>query len=228
MIHPLLERSTDLWKQIGESGGPSAFLLKLAVLRDIHRAIHARKSGCLAKGQRDEARRLGEWETRVQELRLSASLDGDLTELIERPASSARKRTRVLPDALFSFIPKEKLERYDRIWENALAAQACSLGWRFWILDAWVQIPLIERWNQTLTEQLWPHGIVLFTENAGFLESRTDNPDDALWRGQWYVILDPRFTDPNELSRGIAEWPGGTITAPTPAHWRAVFTPKRY
>lgn len=221
-----VERNAHLWRQLNETPGPATNLLKLGILREIHRTVHAQKSGSLAKGRRDEARRLGEIETRVEALRQQAKLDGELAELIGRPPAG-KKRTRVLPDSLFNFIEKEKLERYDRHWEAALAAEACAAGWRFWILDAWVQIPLIEHWSATLSEQLWPHGVLLFVESAGFLESRTDNPDDALWHGQWLAIVDPRYADPRDVTRGMDQWAGSTVAAPSPPHWKALYTPKR-
>jgi hypothetical protein len=131
-----------------------------------------------------------------------------------------KKRTRLLPEALFSSIPREKLERYDRQWEAAIAAEATHAGWKFWSLEAWVEIPLVEEWNKRLNESLWPHGIILFVENA----SGGEAPNN-IWQGRWNVVIHPRFRQ-EDLSLDFSRWPGAPEQPPVPPRWKLLFTPK--
>jgi hypothetical protein len=211
-------------------GHPESTLLRLSILRDITRSLHAQKSRCLSTGRRDLATALRTWEDRLHELRNTSRLEGDLTQLVSG-AAEIRKRTRLLPEALYSAIEREKLERYDRQWEAAIAAEASTLGWRFWSLEAWVEITLVEEWNQRLTEQLWPSGIVLFVES-----SPTQGPSGQsvggmgmefpLWHGRWICIVHPRFKSPSEIASNLAQWPGSPPETPSPAQWKLLFSPK--
>ncbi|MGZ6310039.1 MAG: hypothetical protein ACXWOH_05375, partial [Bdellovibrionota bacterium] len=160
LIAPFEER----WNQC--EGLPEMTLLRLGILREVIKLLHSEKSRLLASGRRSEIQPVKDWESKIEQLRDQPALKGPLPELLASDKRAA-KRTRLLPDHLFSFIPKERFERYDRIWESTLAAEACALGWRFFSLEAWVQIAAVEAFDRALTDQLWPHGLVLFTESAG-------------------------------------------------------------
>lgn len=221
----LIERSSHLWKQI--EGSSEANLLKIAILRDLYRALHARKSQCLAKGAKEDARALNAWEARLTELKSAAQLSGELIDLIQS-AEPVKKRTRLLPESLFSIVPREKLERYDRAWELSLAAEGFALGWKLWSLKAWVEIPSIERWNSMLSEQLWPNALVLFVESAGFIES--GDPDRALWQGDWLLLANPRIETGSDFSLDFGSFPGRSLAAPSDSaepSWKLVFAPKK-
>jgi hypothetical protein len=212
----VIARFTARWND-SESVEEST-LLRLAILRDLMREFHAQRSVLLASGKRAEAQGFREWEARAEAFRSAASLEGPLEELLHS-GQPARKRTRLLPEALFSILEKDKFERYDRQWESTIAAEAASLGWRFWHLNAWVQISAVETWHRALSEKLNPHGIVLFAESA----ADTAGSDPNLWHGQWLVVLKPRYLTPDFHVRAL---PGSSET-PAPPQWKLVFSPKK-
>jgi hypothetical protein len=193
-------------------------LLRLALLRDLIRRLHAEKSACMARGQKAESQAFGETEKRLTELRGAATLDAPLDELLLR-TSPIRRRTRLLPEALHSFIPKDRFDRYDRQWETAIAAEALSQGWRFWMLDAWVRIADAEEWHHQLGEHLHPHGLILFAESAPDALAAHAPPD--LWHGQWHIVLKPRFLTPDFRVQELS----GTSDQPQPPRWRLLYSP---
>jgi hypothetical protein len=203
-------------------------LLRLAILRDITLALHAQKSRCLASGRRDLAQGLRHWEERLHELRNSPKLEGDLRELLTG-TEPLKKRTRLLPEALYTAIERGKLERYDRVWEASLAAEAVTQRWQFWALEAWVEITLVEDWNRSLCDQLWPSGIVLFVESAPSLP-RTPRPaqtssEPLLWQGRWIAVVDTRIKNPLEVTSNLPGWPGSPSSPPSPPLWKLLFSP---
>lgn len=175
-------------------GSASSDLLRLALLREIFRELHASKSRLLATGRREEARSCDRMEKRVDELRQSGSFPGDLGALLSSN-EPLKKKSRPLPQALTRVIEPEKLNRYDRAWESTIAAEAFARGWNFWRLEAWVEINGIESWNQRLSERLWPEGIVLWVESGKFEPPR--------WQGQWLIVMDPGRESPSELLPGL-------------------------
>jgi hypothetical protein len=236
-LQNVIESQADRWRHC--EGQADSTLLRLSILREVMRELHAQKSRCLAKGQRDMAKNLRAWENRLTELRSQPKLEGDLSELV-LGKSELRKRTRLLPEALYGAIPREKLERYDRQWESNLAAEACALGWRFWSLEAWVEITLAEEWNRRLNDQIWPSALVLYTESAESTPpigkgtarppSTAVSTDMAVWRGRWILVADPRFKTPAEMSTAaasnMAQWPGSPPEPPSQAQWKLLFSPK--
>jgi hypothetical protein len=54
--------------------------------------------------------------------------------------------------------------------------------------------------------------------------------DNALWRGRWILIADPRFKTPAEMASApasnLAQWPGSPPESPSPANWKLLFSPK--
>jgi hypothetical protein len=213
-IESLLEQSAEKWRTCEGTGERD--LLRLVVLRELLHGLHAEKSRLLSQGMHDDATSIRAIEARIEELRNCKPLEGDLHELLSKEIK-LRKRTRLLPDAIFGSLEREKLERYDRIWEAALASEAVAQGWRVWALEAWVEISKVDEWNRRLIEQLWPHGIVLYVESGG---SQNQNA----WLGRWVCILHPKFRTPSEISLGFSNWPG-TQSSPS---WRLLFSPKSF
>jgi hypothetical protein len=205
LIPEHLAGSAEAWRLCDGSTGAS--LLRLAILRELLRSLHAEKSRCLATGKKTEAQQFRQWETRIENLRQGVDLKGELADLL-RDGPIPKKRTRLIPQALLSVLTRERLERYDRKWEAEIAAEACSLGWRFWTLKAWVSIPLAEDWNRRLSERLWPNGVVLFIEAIDHPAPgppADTGPSESLWQGQWTILLQPSFT-PQDLSLDFDRW----------------------
>jgi hypothetical protein len=226
----IFAQAAEHWRHC--EGLEEATLLRLAILRDLIRELHAQKSRNLASGKKLEAQGLKVWELRVEDLRGSSKLEGDLMELLSDPAKKPKTRTRLLPEALFTNFSREKLERYDRQWEASLAAEAAQMGWHFWILDAWIDISGVEDWNQKLTEKLWPHGIILFSESAatqGFSSVAIGTGDDAVnfWHGRWIVLMHPRFRAPDELLGASSNLVSRTPVPPTLPKWKLLFSPRK-
>lgn len=222
----VLERCVEKWRQV--EGLPECTILRLSILREFWNAIHSEKSNCLARGRKPETRLLKQWEHAIEQLRSCSPLEGDLLDLIAG-SNTAKKRTRLIPESLFSAIEREKLERYDRAWEAAIASEACSLKWSFWSLQAWVELILVEEWSQRLNEQVWPHGVTLFVE--------TDQapPSGSLWKGRWILVLSQRFKNLSDLAFDFSRWPGSPADNPPqgrahppiqPPRWKLLFTPK--
>jgi hypothetical protein len=223
----LLAQSAEAWRLC--EGVEGASLLRLAILRDLLRSLHAEKSRCLATGKKAEAQQFRHWEQRIEDLRQCMDLRGELTDLL-REGVLRKRRTRLIPQGLFNHLPADKLQRYDRKWETEIAAEACALGWRFWTLQAWVSIPLAEDWNRRLSERLWPNGVVLFVESLK-QSGPNDGPSEPLWKGQWTVLLQPKFKTPADLPLDFERWPGAPEASPVaqaePPVWKLLFTPRR-
>jgi hypothetical protein len=230
----LLAQSAEAWRLCDGVEGSS--LLRLAILRDLLRSLHAEKSRCLATGKKAEAQQFRHWEQRIEDLRQGVELKGELTDLL-REDPVRKKRTRLIPQALLGVLTQERLQRYDRKWEAEIAAEASLLGWKFWVLRSWVSIPLAEDWNRKLGERLWPNGVVLFVES---LQQSTPSDDPArgpagdmsfametLWKGQWTILLQPKYRSPEELSLDFERWPGAPETPPEPPEWKLIYSPRR-
>ena len=207
--HDLLEKAGQRWRLCSQS--EDVTLLRLAILRDFVRELHSQKSQCLAVGKRQELPALKLWESRAEKLRDCSPLDDDLKGLHSGDLK-IKKRTRLLPEALFTVIDREKLERYDRQWEATLAAEGTSRGWRFWSVQVEIEIPEVEAWNRKFSEQLWPHGIVLFVESV-----ETTPVDSPIWTGRWLVMIHPRFRSPQEVA---------PLASDPATHWKLLFSPK--
>lgn len=236
----LLAEYSDRWNQC--EGPPGGGVLRLAVLRDLSRELHAEKSRCLAEGRRKGVDDLRPLEARIDELRNAASLEsaGTLESLVAS-GQPIRKRTRLIPVGLFAAIPRDRLERFDRLWEGAIAAEACARGWSFWILQAWVEIALAEDFHRALGELLWPRGVILFAESAAAgptgqavsarspmsaaQENRSCDLASPLWAGLWTMVFSPDVGSPEDLRLRLSALPGGS-EVPAPASWKLVFTPK--
>lgn len=204
----LLDHAAERWKNFERS--PNRDLLRLAILRDLVSALHAEKSRFLSQGNRDSAASLRNIEERLDELRNCHPLDGTLSALISGKRKP-EKRSRELPTGLFERLERGKIERYDRQWEKALAAEALAQGWEIWSLETEVEISRVDDWNQKLVSRLWPKGIVLFVETVEMHAMASPLPPltpPHFWKGRWICVIDP-------LSE-IRSEPG----------WKPVFSPK--
>lgn len=217
----IISHGVERWNHC--DGLEEATIIRLAILRDLTREMHAEKSRYLALGKKTEAQGFKGIEKAMDELRGAGPLEGDLRGLLSGEIKP-RKRTRLLPESLFSFIPKDKFERHDRIWESAIAAEAASLGWCFWRLEAWVSIAQVEDWQRALSSELMPHGVILFAE-SGSQSVEGGVPSDALadlWQGCWVIVLKSRYRTPDFH---VNQLPGSS-QIPRPPEWKLLFSPR--
>jgi hypothetical protein len=212
-MHKLIEHSSERWKLYGDK--PESHLLRLAILRDLIRLIHAEKSRLLAKGLKHNVNTLEKWETQIELAKNSANLDCSLEDILEAK-SELIKQKHAIPDAFFKHIKREKLERHDRAWEYAITAQALSVGWAISQLEAWVPISSAEKWHHALGDFMFPNGIILFAESAA-------NPQDQKWKGRWLLVTPPNkaHTPPDLNSLP------GYCKSPEPPRWTLLFLPNK-
>jgi len=213
----IIEKCTTRWGDY--EGLEETTLIRLAILRDVIRQLHADKSYCLATGMKSDAANFKAIETQIETLRTLGPLEGPLQDIL-LGTRKLKKRTRTLPEALYSWIPKEKFDRYDRAWETEIAAEASALGWRFWELGAWVKIHDAEKFHHGLNDRLLPNGVLLFAESA-FVNPAEEMKGDS-WHGRWLVVLKPRFRTPDFR---VLELPG-VVLEPSPPVWKPLYSPK--
>lgn len=213
----LIARSAERWCEY--EGLEESTLLRLAILRDLIRLLHAEKSRCLARAMKEEAKTLTLWERQIERVRGMTRLTGQLDDVFQGKIK-ASKHVRPLPEALFAHIEKEKFERYDRLWEAALAAEAAARSWNFWALEAWVKIAEAADWHKALEALLLPRGIVLFAEMAEPSANAEPSPPD-LWHGRWILVLHPNLS---EKDFPLHSLPGLSET-PAPPAWKPIYPP---
>lgn len=216
----LVEQVIERWKVCG--GMEETTLLRLSILRDLTRRMHAEKSRCMAFGRKNLIEDFRVWEEKIEALRSAAKLDLSLEEAIEN-GKKIRHRTRLIPESLFTFIDREKLERYDRAWEATLAAEAATLGWCFWNLTAWVRIESVESWQEQLIDRIIPHGVILFAETSERPLQTGEHAPAESWLGCWSLVLKPQYRTPDFRVAHIQ----GAAVGPRSPEWRILYSPKR-
>lgn len=216
----LIRSKTDLWNQLSQL--KDAELLKIAVLRDLVMDLHSEKSRLLATQHRAGARNLTLWENRIESLMNHDSLEGELVALIKNVALSS-SNTPVIPPALFSVFSKDKILRADRKWEAALLRKSHELNWRFWNLEAWVEIPKIGEWSDTMKKALWPRGIFLFSESAAAAPASPSELTRGFWHGQWWLTAAPEEDLIKTILENLKQWPGTAQKPPSPPQLKHVF-----
>jgi hypothetical protein len=216
MISPeqMLEAILPRWRACEDLAETT--LLRLSMLRDFSAQLHREKSRCMAKGDKAHASSYQSWEKRLADLRQAADLSFDLSEVMNANLVF-KNRTRLLPRPLLNVIPTEKLERYDRAWEFAMAAEAARLGWTFWQLHAAVLISDLEFWQNDLIERLLPNGVLLFTEPS---EREYDAVPENAWVGCWTIALRPNLLTPEFR---VKQQPGTVVIGKLP-EWRILYT----
>ena len=90
-LQNLLERSAEKWRLC--EGQPACELLRLVVLRELVQVLHAEKSRLLSGGKRDETAEIRGIENRIELLRNTKPLTGDLTGTFQYPAASFNPAT---------------------------------------------------------------------------------------------------------------------------------------
>lgn len=201
---------------------PEKTLLRLALLREVARALHSQKSRLRSTGEKTEVLVLQSLEDRVTALRNQENLNESRAELLSsefklNTESDPNKipKQHLIPEQLLLSLDREKLVRPDRKWEERMAAEAVAAEWRFWSLDAWVTIAKVEEWASRLSTRIWPKGIILFVESIGITS--------PLWHGKWILMLHPSFTHPEKLSHELSAWSGTPDSPPSPMQWKLLY-----
>ncbi|MEK6704490.1 MAG: hypothetical protein AABZ06_01750 [Bdellovibrionota bacterium] len=175
------------WKALGRRHDAS--VLKLAILRNMSRDVHAQKSRDLSSSSPGETSEndavLLELERILDNLRSSTLDSNDLETLLKNTAPPLAERT--LPKGLLAIIPSEKLLRRDRVWEAAIIAEGLNYHWHIWTLSASIPVAEVENWNNILADILWPGGILLY------VESQDDGTNGKTWHGKWITLLAPEI-----------------------------------
>lgn len=206
------------------SSAEGAEILKLSLLRSVILKLHAEKSTLLARGLRNEAAELKEWETKIVKLREKSDLESDLLQLILDNHTFPKKK-RNLPEDFFQTFDRDKFTRYDREWEKAIAAAAVAQDWNFWKLEAWVKIERLEDWERHLAKSIWPHGVLLYTEAApatSLLENESPT-SPPIWKGCWILTLQPRIQQPSQILLHLSQWEELPEKPPEPLLLKALY-----
>ena len=189
----LTPSQASLWASVGELR--EANLLRLAILRDFARVVHAELSTVMATpfqpGQDSFSRlrnnALADLEAqarRVQEGLHLRTLPSNAKDWLESGGSGPMPVVqRTFPPGFFEVLGRDRIERYDRAWEREIAAEAVALGWELRSIEAWVEILEAQSWESGLVRALGRQGVVLFAESA-FV-------DDARWKGRWIFVSAP-------------------------------------
>jgi hypothetical protein len=222
-VETVLSSCAPLWNQT--RGLPEQRILRLAILRDLIRSMHAERSRLLALSQPDRADALRMVEPSTEALKFHPLAEASLPELVaSRPERLAKPSRSPIPPELEAAAGGEgKFNRYDRQWEAEIAGEACRIGWGFWTMEAWIDIAKAENFHQALNQGLWPRGIVLFVESCS---DTSDSPEDAahsrsIWKGRWLIAHAPEQAPPG---RSLGDLPGA-VRPPRAADWRLLFAP---
>ena len=198
----LIHQSLEQWENCAHHDHPT--LLRLSLLRDILRKLHSDRSRCLVQGLKLETADIRDCENKIEALKDCSPLEGDLLKILSGEIK-CKKKTRLVPEKLWTSIEREKLERYDRHWEFAIASEALSQGWKLWNLETEIPVATIEEENRKIGETLWPTGIVLFAETVSFA---ANSPN---WHGRWLVVMHPDTSSDSMSSLG---------------RWKLLFSPR--
>jgi hypothetical protein len=221
-IEEMIENEASRWDDCSNSS--EITLLRLVILRRLIQDLHSEKSRCLGGGLKTQALAIRDWEMKIDELRECASLNGNLMEMIQK-SKQLPKKSRVLPEALFRVIDRNKLVRYDRQWECAMISEGLSQGWNVWMLESWVKISSITRWELELVDKLWPHGVILFAESAeqNQYHSSADSNEPTLWKGRWLCLLQPELNHSKDLLFNDATLLNPSTQLPDRPEWKRLF-----
>jgi hypothetical protein len=206
------------------AGLAGAGVLRLDILRALLRAVHSERSRSAAAGKKEPLGDLRACEDRLELLRARGQLGGELDfdtlfrSSLDAPATEQRDAGM---DRLFAAIERQKLERYDRKWEWAIAREAFALGWEFWLILAWVKTSLAEDWNSRLASAFWPRGVLLLVESGEAPRPAPQEP--GLWKGRWIATMEPGFNGWEKLRDTAAGWPGTPGSAPESFSWSRLF-----
>jgi hypothetical protein len=220
-LDTLLAKSAKKWDAYEKS--EACDLLRLAVLRELVHSLHAEKSRFLSSGKSKDAASLTTIEARVEELRLCKPLTGNLIQLLNANITLKRATTH-LPESLFKVLDRQKLERYDRMWELSLTSEALAQGWGIWALEALVDMTQVDEWHQVFNRELEPSGIILYVESAENAETSSRNRHS--WPGRWICVLNPRYRAGSEIPVDFKKFPQTPQTGASkhPPVWRLLYS----
>ena len=176
----------ELWTSV--EAKPESVLIRLSVLRDFSRTIHAELSVVLATpaATQSSLADLDALDRHIaQGLHLrTLPLDAEawLKGKVLGPVATVRRK--IFPE-FFEVLARDRIERYDRAWEREIVAEAIAIGWEIRSIEAWVDVLDAQGWETRFSQRIRAHGVVLFAESAYV--------DDARWKGRWIFVVKPGF-----------------------------------
>ncbi|MBI2711424.1 MAG: hypothetical protein HYX41_00985 [Bdellovibrio sp.] len=204
----LLNNQKNRWKPC--QGLEEERLLHFHLLRELSFQLHAEESRLLAIGKKTEAFQILEDENAIL-----ATLSPETKKGANKGVT--KNEHPLFPKAFLKKFPPDLWSRKDRAWEQAMAAEALKLGWKFWVLSCTIQIYELENWHREFQQLLWPKGISLWVDSANPIPVATSpspkkerKPSEIVWRGAWTLILHPDWQTPKTLDSQLASLPGAT------------------
>ncbi|HTL11904.1 MAG TPA: hypothetical protein VL588_05425, partial [Bdellovibrionota bacterium] len=149
----LLAGAQPLWTEAA-AYDEARRLLRLALLRDLVRTLHAERSRLMALRQPDRAETLKKLEPILERLRTCELDSFDLAGLVNGDEPQNPLKEEPQDPRLDRILGEGKLDRYDRAWEAAMAVEALKRGWLFWALDTQVEVPKAEAFHLGLGQRL--------------------------------------------------------------------------
>ena len=227
----LLQQQREVWAQTETL--PEKHLLRLVLLRDLSRALHAQRSRLIALGKREESHELRDAEKALEAMKFHRPFEEmPLESLVEswiqrskfKKNEDAGPTPPPLPEDLVKTLDSKKIFRLDREWELSLIAHAVDQGWAFWSLRLAVKIMELEDWQTTFSQALWPKGIVLWTESVEQTHPRKSaTSDEPVWEGRWITAIHPKVKTPSLLKLKLESFPG-YFPSPKP-QWELLYAP---
>lgn len=215
--YSFLDEYSSRWTESEQAA--HARILKLGILRDIHRRLHKERSKLLAEGRSDVARSLTQVEASLYDLDLAALDHFGLQKLLSQTAILSDQRGSPkfpeLPEQVFEFLSKDKILRRDRIWDAWMLYCAHEMGWSLWTAHIWNKISTAENFHYQICDRLFPKAIGLLVESDIQKFSEIGSHGD-LWCGIWYV-LSPDASRPPSLDVTQIE---GYSAEPEPMSWK--------
>ena len=218
-MKPLPKELSKLWKETEDH--PDKYILRLSLMRDLSRLVHAERSMDLAQGKIPQGQTLERMEAQLSAVRGHPDIvtRGTLEETLEAPVSLEATQAKI-PTELAALIPRAKLERYDRHWEAFLATEAFRQGWSIWELDATLLVSKAEAFHKHLSQVLWPKGVILYVE-MGADKNLPAGEGANLWNGRWLLIAHSSLKPEHlEIERSPGVFRETPISSPT---WRRLF-----
>lgn len=204
----LLSKACDRWTDLESRPLIERKLLRLELLRDLDKQLHAErsKSGSSSFGQ--EVAQIGLLQRALEALRILEGRDellgrSRLTDTLAEVASAdphaAVPRSEDasligLEKELSAVLGEGRLDRADRLWEKALCEFGLRNGGTLRIHRRELPLAAVESAHQEIENEVpAQHGILLYLE--GTLPS-----DSPLWHGKWVALFLP------SADRDLPDW----------------------
>ena len=184
-LQALVAEFETRWADAGQA--KHSLLLRLTLLRELARKLHAGRSSVLAQSgaeAREIMAPLHLLEQKAEALRATDALTGSLSECLDRANPNSPPAPLATP-RMGQRLGRGKLDRPDRTWERAIAIEAEAQDFTLEGIEALVPMRQVEAWSNALERELWPVGVVLFTET-----SPTTSQANG-WRGCWWTCFAP-------------------------------------